>query len=210
MILQTFLADRKLWGKLVFCKMRMATRKPLHKDKGIMFKKECLRKRPCHWTGEILHGIPLASYLCQPWWLWTSKIHALCGNTMRAAISVPAVTPQHLGYALLSVFIMSERIEPWNCWSLAALPTPFPLILWVWRDRFQVTIPIWGSSSQKLCSSDEESQLVSYNCILGKMGNKATCSPYTGSHKSQTSFFPHSSQNLDLEGKSIHPINKVC
>lgn len=66
------------------------------------------------------------------------------------------------------------------------------------------------SSSQKLCNSDEKRQLMSYNCVLGKTGNKAAPSPYSGSHKSQTSFFPHSTQSLDLEGKSIHPINKVC
>lgn len=66
------------------------------------------------------------------------------------------------------------------------------------------------SSSQKLCNSDEKRQLTSYNCVLGKTGNKAAPSPHSGSHKSQTSFFPHSTQSLDLEGKSIHPINKVC
>lgn len=66
------------------------------------------------------------------------------------------------------------------------------------------------SSSQKLCNSHEESQLMSYNCVLGKTGNKGTSSLYSGSHKSQTSFFPYSSQSLDLEGESIHPINKVC
>ncbi|XP_066176915.1 transcription factor SOX-6 isoform X3 [Sylvia atricapilla] len=42
----------------------------------------------------------------------------------------------------------------------------------------------------------------------GKMGIKATPSPYSGSHKSQTSFFPHSSQGLDLEGDN-YPVQFI-
>ncbi|XP_027556828.1 transcription factor SOX-6 isoform X7 [Neopelma chrysocephalum] len=42
----------------------------------------------------------------------------------------------------------------------------------------------------------------------GKMGNKATPSPYSGSHTSQTSFFPHSSQSLDLEGDN-YPVQFI-
>ncbi|XP_050831329.1 transcription factor SOX-6 isoform X9 [Serinus canaria] len=42
----------------------------------------------------------------------------------------------------------------------------------------------------------------------GKTGNKATPSPYSGSHKSQTSFFPHSSQSLDLEGDN-YPVQFI-
>ncbi|KAM4899058.1 transcription factor SOX-6 isoform 6-T8 [Sylvia borin] len=42
----------------------------------------------------------------------------------------------------------------------------------------------------------------------GKMGNKATPSSYSGSHKSQTSFFPHSSQSLDLEGDN-YPVQFI-
>lgn len=161
----------------------------------------------------MLHGIPLVSYLCfhlpQPWWLWTSKIHALCGNTVGVSISLPAVSWQHLRCALPHLSIMSGRIEAWNCWLLAALPTPFPLIPWMWRDRFYNPKMVGTSSSQNLCNSDEERQLMSYNCVLGNTDNKAAPSPYSGSHKSQTSFFPRSSQSLDLEGKSIHPINSL-
>ncbi|XP_037995287.1 transcription factor SOX-6 isoform X3 [Motacilla alba alba] len=42
----------------------------------------------------------------------------------------------------------------------------------------------------------------------GKTGNKAAPSPYSGSHKSQTSFFPHSSQSLDLEGDN-YPVQFI-
>ncbi|XP_017665255.1 PREDICTED: transcription factor SOX-6 isoform X7 [Lepidothrix coronata] len=42
----------------------------------------------------------------------------------------------------------------------------------------------------------------------GKTGNKATPSPYSGSHTSQTSFFPHSSQSLDLEGDN-YPVQFI-
>ncbi|XP_041271041.1 transcription factor SOX-6 isoform X3 [Pyrgilauda ruficollis] len=42
----------------------------------------------------------------------------------------------------------------------------------------------------------------------GKAGNKAAPSPYSGSHKSQTSFFPHSSQSLDLEGDN-YPVQFI-
>ncbi|KAJ7412502.1 Transcription factor SOX-6 [Willisornis vidua] len=42
----------------------------------------------------------------------------------------------------------------------------------------------------------------------GKTGNKATPSPYPGSHKSQTSFFPHSSQSLDMEGDN-YPVQFI-
>ncbi|XP_051659920.1 transcription factor SOX-6 isoform X6 [Manacus candei] len=42
----------------------------------------------------------------------------------------------------------------------------------------------------------------------GKTGNKATPSPYCGSHTSQTSFFPHSSQSLDLEGDN-YPVQFI-
>ncbi|XP_071283991.1 transcription factor SOX-6 isoform X6 [Agelaius tricolor] len=42
----------------------------------------------------------------------------------------------------------------------------------------------------------------------GKTGNKAAPSPYSGSHKSQTSFFPHSTQSLDLEGDN-YPVQFI-
>ncbi|XP_064513512.1 transcription factor SOX-6 isoform X7 [Pseudopipra pipra] len=42
----------------------------------------------------------------------------------------------------------------------------------------------------------------------GKTGNKATPSPYSGSHTSQTSFFPHSSQGLVLEGDN-YPVQFI-
>ncbi|XP_054491976.2 transcription factor SOX-6 isoform X9 [Agelaius phoeniceus] len=42
----------------------------------------------------------------------------------------------------------------------------------------------------------------------GKTGNKVSPSPYSGSHKSQTSFFPHSTQSLDLEGDN-YPVQFI-
>nr|XP_041572718.1 transcription factor SOX-6 isoform X4 [Taeniopygia guttata] len=42
----------------------------------------------------------------------------------------------------------------------------------------------------------------------GNTENKAAPSPYSGSHKSQTSFFPHSSQSLDLEGDN-YPVQFI-
>ncbi|XP_058707052.1 transcription factor SOX-6 isoform X3 [Poecile atricapillus] len=42
----------------------------------------------------------------------------------------------------------------------------------------------------------------------GKMDNKATPSPYSGSHESQIFFFPHSSQSLDPEGDN-YPVQFI-
>ncbi|KAM4777674.1 transcription factor SOX-6 isoform 10-T19 [Cyanocitta cristata] len=42
----------------------------------------------------------------------------------------------------------------------------------------------------------------------GKMGNKAPPFPYSGSHKKQTSFFPYSTQSLDLEGDN-YPVQFI-
>ncbi|XP_021381281.2 transcription factor SOX-6 isoform X7 [Lonchura striata] len=42
----------------------------------------------------------------------------------------------------------------------------------------------------------------------GNTDNKAAPSPYSGSHKSQTSFFPRSSQSLDLEGDN-YPVQFI-
>lgn len=127
---------------------------------------------------------------------------------MGVANSIPAVSPQHLRYLSSVCSLCLEGQGP----GIAVLLQLFQLhFLSFWQCE-KTDSPKMGetSSSQKLCISDEESQLTSHNCVLGKTGNKATASPYSGSHKSQTSFFPHSSQSLDLEGKSIHPINKVC
>lgn len=150
-------------------------------------------------------------------------MHALCGNIAGVGIRILAESRQHPEerYAFLALFIMPGRVGPWNLWSLTSLPTPSPVFLWFHMENVQVAVwdpcmkkqilsynPQMGkpSSNWKLCKSDEESQRVCYNCVLGKMGNGATPSPYP---ESQTSSFPHSSQSLHLESKAIHPINKV-
>lgn len=105
------------------------------------------------------------------------------------------------------------KCRSWSMWSVTALPLLFPIILWLYKESVQVAVwdpyvkrqvlsynPQMGkpSSNQKLCESDEESQFVSSNCVLGNMGSKPMTFPTVGLTRAVSSFGQTSFISLQL------------